>query len=41
MMKTSAQENNTPWDVLESNEAALNAMVGRAARRRRQLMRMR
>jgi hypothetical protein len=27
MMKTSAQENNTPWDVLECNEAALNAMV--------------
>lgn len=30
MMKTSAQENNTPWDVLQSNEAALNAMVRRA-----------
>ena len=28
MMKQSAQENNTPWDVLQSNEAALNAMVG-------------
>lgn len=27
MMKQSAQENNTPWDVLQSNEAALNAMV--------------
>jgi hypothetical protein len=34
MMKTSAQENGTPWDVLECNEAALNAMV-RATRRRR------
>lgn len=31
MMKTSAQENGTPWDVLQSNEAALNAMVRRAA----------
>jgi hypothetical protein len=27
MMKTSAQENGTPWDVLQCNEAALNAMV--------------
>lgn len=27
MMRTSAQENGTPWDVLQSNEAALNAMV--------------
>ncbi|KIY92005.1 bloom syndrome protein, partial [Monoraphidium neglectum] len=30
MMKQSAQENATPWDVLQSNEAALNAMIAYA-----------
>ena len=33
MMKQSAQENGTPWDVLQCNEAALNAMVGPVPRR--------